>query len=296
MSKLYIGNSYFCGTIIPIGADSSCRWPHKEIKYYENMSFPGLSREDVVRAVDESWSSWAKVCDIKPRRVYSASEANVISNHGPIDGSYGTLGWSYIPCGVSSTTQLTQLYDNGESWVYNFFLAVLNHENGHMIGLSHSSGRNLMAPSLSDIIFPQAGDIKEAQDGYGPPTNNPVPVPPEPPKPVPPTPPVPPQPSPPLNLVPGKKFQGYSLAVNETKVFNLIIPKTLFGLAKPYQFILKGQDKLIMAIYDKAGTPLGSSGKAGRMQTRLRPGNYDVHVRLVDQTKPGNFEIGVAKA
>lgn len=157
-----------------------CKWPHKRITYYENMTLPGLSREQVRDAYDLAFKQWADVCDIEPVRVDDPEKANVYAREGRIDIPGMTLAWSYLPCGYSADGQVTQKYDTMERWNFNFLVATACHEIGHALGLSHLGSGTIMAAFSSSITKPQAKDITEIQARYGAPKPKPDPKPPGP--------------------------------------------------------------------------------------------------------------------
>jgi hypothetical protein len=183
MSKLYPGNDRFCRVIAPehhlaLADAGQCKWPQRRITYFEAMALKGMVRVDVGAVFDLAWKQWADVCDIEPARLPSVAGANVSAGQGAIDGPWGTLAYSYLPCNATEGTQLAQLYDDGETWTPPYLLACACHEIGHALGLNHLDVGNLMAPILDpNITKPQPGDIAEIRARYGPPATAPTPTP-----------------------------------------------------------------------------------------------------------------------
>lgn len=153
--------------------DGVCRWPHKTVTYYHDMTLPGIAPEQLSQAYDIAFSQWASVCDIEPQRVESENTANILAKSGKgkrngLDDRGGTLAWSEVPCEVAENVQLDQMFDESEDWSFNMAVAVICHELGHALGLPHLAKGNLMAPYYDpNITDPQPGDIREIQDLYG---------------------------------------------------------------------------------------------------------------------------------
>lgn len=153
--------------------ETVCRWPHKNLTYFPDLTLPGVSHEQAVQAYDIAFSQWAAVCDLEPLRVESADKANIYAQSGKgkkngLDDRGGTLAWSEMPCEVHENIQLEQMFDEAEDWSFNMAVAVICHELGHALGLPHLAKGNLMAPYYDpNVIEPQAGDIREIQDLYG---------------------------------------------------------------------------------------------------------------------------------
>ena len=150
-----------------------CKWPMKEISYYHEIKMPGLTDGQVAEAYDVAFSQWAEVCDIEPKRVVAADQANIYARSGVgrahnLDGRGGTLAWSELPCGVAPNVQLDQMFDEAEPWSFNMAVAVICHELGHALGLGHLNAGNLMAPYYDpNLTAPQDGDIEEMVKLYG---------------------------------------------------------------------------------------------------------------------------------
>jgi len=162
-------------------ADSTCRWPHKNITYFPNIQLPGISVEQARQAYDIAFSQWAAVCDIEPKRADVAEQANILARSGKgrkagLDDRGGTLAWSELPCDVHERIQLDQMFDEAEDWSFNMAVAVICHELGHALGLPHLAKGNLMAPYYDpNVTEPQAGDVREIVELYGK-RKNPLPM------------------------------------------------------------------------------------------------------------------------
>ena len=188
-----------CGVPDHLGADTLCRWANPRVTWCIQDLLPGLDYETMRDAFALAWSYWAEVCGIEPVYSVNARTSQVLVGVGRIDGPQGVLAQSELPCG--SPVQLGQEYDASELWVIAEdppadridLVRVAAHEIGHVIGLPHIAQGNLLAPYYSRTIRrPQAGDIREAVQRYGPrraatpaPAPPPAPTPSPPPRPAP---------------------------------------------------------------------------------------------------------------
>ena len=156
------------------------RWQSPDVGYSFAMSLPGLSADQIAQAFDVACASWNAVCGIKLSRV--ANGGNIRARGSRIDGSYGTLAYSYMPGDPSPMNDvLEQVFDTAEPWSQVWLQEVIAHEIGHSIGLDHNESDKsaLMYPySSGSTIKPQRWDIEQAQARYGSPapTTAPPPV------------------------------------------------------------------------------------------------------------------------
>lgn len=164
-----------------------CKWQNKNISWSVTATPPGLAQEAVVEAYTEAFRRWSKVCGIIPQYNPGNPQAMIVMGVRSIDGSFGVLAESELPCG--NVRQCRQWYDSGEQWgIFDGrgpggrkidIIRVATHELGHALGMDHIGAGNLLAPTYSESIWePQAGDIREMQGRYGPPSATPPPPPP----------------------------------------------------------------------------------------------------------------------
>lgn len=97
----------------------------------------------------------------------------VIIRLGDLDGRRGgTLGLAHV--GPPHDRQLTCTLDIAEDWTPLKFQATVCHEFGHLLGIRHADvgPTDLMTSFFNpaDVVAkPQAGDIRRAQEIWGPP-------------------------------------------------------------------------------------------------------------------------------
>lgn len=156
------------------------KWSFADVTYAFRLQFGSLSAEQVDRAFTTAAEQWNAVCGLNLTKIGSLNNANIWARSAVIDQAGATLAWSYLPnCGSGKSTRLEQRYDTRENWTESMLVAVACHELGHAIGLSHSGGGNLMAPTYSPrVTRPQAGDIEDVRQRYGDPRPRPNPTPP----------------------------------------------------------------------------------------------------------------------
>lgn len=161
------------------GADP-CKWPQLPavVKYFEALAFAGLTRDQVAKAYDTACQQWAAVAGVSFLRLATPDGANLVAGNGAVDGPYGVLAYSELPCGVGPLAVLSQTYDNAEPWSIeglSMLIGCMCHEIGHALGLQHMPGTGaLMEPFIvAGRSTPQAPDIKAIQALYGVPATSP---------------------------------------------------------------------------------------------------------------------------
>ena len=165
------------GLIQPaIASASSCKWPHKTIRFAQEPSIAGLAPSTVFRLWRAAIQSWADVCGITP--IVGDPSPNVWATGQPIDGPGRVLAWSMLPCGMLASDSCEQRYDSREPWdQYGeaYLQEVFAHEIGHALGLDHDQAGTLMAPyATGKVVVPQERDKAQVRARYGPPVTVPV--------------------------------------------------------------------------------------------------------------------------
>ena len=172
-------------------SDNLAKWPDPAIRYHvaNPGGFPGLTSEQAVAAFGWAWDQWANVCGIAPEYTTNPAKAHVVIECARIDRPGQVLAWSELADGTAR--QKGQRYDAAEAWTLHQGASVPRqkidlgrvaaHEIGHVLGIPHIASGNLLQPLYDPAIWtPQAGDVREARERYGPPLR-PAAPPPEPP-------------------------------------------------------------------------------------------------------------------
>ena len=152
------------------------RWVNKkELNWYLADRLPGMALEVYVAAIHNCFQNWQAVCGLVFKQTTDAAKADFMVRVRRIDGGSGILAEHELPMGGNQT--LNGWFDSSERWVVSGtpgqsidLIAVGTHEFGHGIGLSHTNiPQNLLNPIYTPRIrTPQAWDIQEAQNRYGP--------------------------------------------------------------------------------------------------------------------------------
>lgn len=160
---------------------SQCKWPMLDVTTCPRISgLNPLSEEQERAAWLESIQAWNAVCGIRMALTDNYGAANIYADPGSTGP--GVLAYSYLPCNVSQTDRLQQVYNRSTNWSYRLLVNVIIHEIGHAIGLDHGPRGSIMQPTAGgDILRPQAWDIEQVVLRYGLPNpSDPIPPPPVP--------------------------------------------------------------------------------------------------------------------
>jgi Matrixin len=156
---------------------SACKWPDGLITWKQLVTLSKLDAPTVARCFRNAWAAWAEVCGIEPHELLDSQSSSLVNvtaqlGRGVADGfdpANQILALSELPCGVDVDAQLRSWINDHEDWTEEFFTAVLVHEIGHSLGLSHDQVGTIMAPYYDPgVTRPTARDIDQVVIRYGP--------------------------------------------------------------------------------------------------------------------------------
>tara|TARA_R100000808_G_C2150055_1_gene158622 strand:+ start:2453 stop:3295 length:843 start_codon:yes stop_codon:yes gene_type:complete len=154
-----------------VQAESQSAWPRncmRSITCSQRLHrLRPLEDKDIDNAWLEALTSISKVSGLNLIFEEDHEESDIFADVGNL--SNGTLAWSYLANG-SCTTRLEQKYNRSKTWSKELLLEVIVHELLHACGLGHTSGTNsIMHPTVTGrFTEPQAWEIKQMLDRYGP--------------------------------------------------------------------------------------------------------------------------------
>lgn len=182
---------------------SQCRWRHEPVTTALGQGWESqrlFTAEQIRAAIEWSNARWCAVGGSVWRWAEPGQPVNQYVHHVRIDGPQNVLADQVLPCNVRPDTECRMRLDSAEfqrgglyeRFGYEYFRAVVTHEDGHKWGHEHSRDpAALMYPSARpEVLDLGADDAPRHLATYGPPkqATPPTPQPPEPPTPRPPSP------------------------------------------------------------------------------------------------------------
>ena len=128
----------------------------------------GLSTQQQLDLVDESWARWAEICGINPVRV--RSHANVLIWWRSLSSKL--LGQAVLPQPNKPMNQRLDLRLNRNipKWKPYLFIIISSHEIGHVLGIGHLNHANsVMEGRYNPNYTLTEWDIPQAHKRYGDP-------------------------------------------------------------------------------------------------------------------------------
>lgn len=178
---------------------SQCRWRHEPVTVKLGQGWDGLqlfSLDQIKAAIAWSNGRWCEVGG-SVWKWHSPGDPgpNQLVHYTRIDGPQNVLADQVLPCGVNQSSECRMRLDSSEfapnglyqRFGYDYFRAVVTHEDGHKWGHDHSRDpAALMYPMARPEVLDLGGDDAPRHLAtYGPPKVTPKPPPK--PKPEPPT-------------------------------------------------------------------------------------------------------------
>lgn len=153
------------------------QWPRGHVVNVHLADPPqgNLTPSDWADVFRDALTSWSDVCGLRWQLVQSKPPHGLSVFSENEDGPSKTLAWCELP--TAGVRLYRMKIDESERWVRSgngiIAQAVIAHELGHGIGISHiaaNAGRALMNPMYnSTVIKPLALDIEQARLRYGEP-------------------------------------------------------------------------------------------------------------------------------
>lgn len=155
------------------------KWPDTHLPWTITDLVPGISEEELIRAVEWAFSpqfGWSGICGLQPVLEQSARNSRLLIGSRRIDGPGNILAECQLPS--PGIRQVKMWLDISEQWTSETMAVqraiqlpvVLRHEAGHGIGLGHapSGSTNWMAPVYDPrVVKGGIWDIQESRTRYG---------------------------------------------------------------------------------------------------------------------------------
>jgi hypothetical protein len=162
-----------CGHPDRMADSSESKWAIDALAYLQQITYPGVDPAEIAADYGAAIASMAAVCGIQIRETKDFNTAQVLAVSAPIDGEWNVLA-------LTERLVLHQTFDIAEVGLSRQQrIAMMAHECGHFLGLGHAVPGTgaLMEPVLGTITGPQAWDVEQLQQRYGPPGLSPTPKP-----------------------------------------------------------------------------------------------------------------------
>jgi len=162
-------------------------WPAGQVNWYYNPAGQptNLSTQAVVNAIQLAASRWSGMCNVTFNYLGLTTTAPVLNGSSSTVDQINVFGWDFLLNDQAQYSAVTQTWWNGsqlmdadvvmnrsQSWFISDVQAIMTHELGHVIGISHSdvSASVMFANPYHSAVYMQVlrgDDANACAAGYG---------------------------------------------------------------------------------------------------------------------------------